>query len=240
MHVETQGGLTVRWFEVPGAGPDAATPPTVVLMHGFGAPGTDLVPLGRALPAPPGTRFLFPEAPMPLPPEFGGGGGRAWWMIDVVRLQLGLMSGQARALKDEDPSGLLEARERLVSMLDAFEAAHGLDRRRLVLGGFSQGAMLATDVALETDVTLAALVLMSGTYLAASRWGLRFEARAGLTVVQSHGRQDPILPYELAEELRDDMVAAGLSVDFHPFDGGHQIPPPVLAAIGGQLAAAAK
>src|SRR5690606_12243938 len=156
MREETLGGLKVR---IVGEGDG----PTVVLMHGFGAPGTDLVGLAPAIAAPPGTRFVFPEAPL-APRELAG--GRAWWMIDMMRLQLALMTGQTRDLTKDGPPGLAPAREKLIALLDALEGAIGMDRKRLVLGGFSQGAMLAVDVALRSETPLAALVVMSGTYLA--------------------------------------------------------------------------
>ena len=55
------GGLELRLTggtDGDGGGPGAL----VVLFHGYGAPGDDLVALGGALDAPPGTRFAFPEA----------------------------------------------------------------------------------------------------------------------------------------------------------------------------------
>src|SRR5207253_1309247 len=54
--------------------------PIVILLHGFGAPGDDLVPLWRVLDVPRATRFLFPEAPISF--SMGFGESRAWWMID--------------------------------------------------------------------------------------------------------------------------------------------------------------
>lgn len=208
---------------------------TVVLLHGFGAPGDDLVPLADAIAAPAGTRFLFPEAPMLLPAELGGGGGRAWWMIDMMRLQMAMMMGQLRDLTQEVPEGLEPARERIIRLLDALVRDHRVDRERLVLGGFSQGAMLACDVALRTDDPLAALVLMSGTYLAESEWQPLMEKRKGLPVLQSHGTGDPLLPFEIAERLRDALTAAGLDVEFIRFGGGHGIAPDVLAHLGALL-----
>ena len=59
--------------------------PAVVLLHGFGAPGEDLVPLARMLDAPPGTRFVFPVGPIELGLPFSE--ARAWWMIDISRFE---------------------------------------------------------------------------------------------------------------------------------------------------------
>src|SRR5947209_7274221 len=67
-----------------------APPLTVVLMHGYGAPGDDLVSLAGALDAPKGTTFLFPEAPsMVASPALMSllGDARAWWPIDIERFQ---------------------------------------------------------------------------------------------------------------------------------------------------------
>ncbi len=55
--------------------------PVVVLLHGFGAPGDDLVGLWRSFAAPRGTRYVFPEAPIALGHQYAG--GRAWWWIDL-------------------------------------------------------------------------------------------------------------------------------------------------------------
>jgi phospholipase/carboxylesterase len=232
MRREELGGLTVRIVgdEQPAEGP------TVVLMHGFGAPGNDLVPLANAIAAPPGTRFVFPEAPLLLPPELGGGAGRAWWMIDIMRLQWALLRGDAADLTREEPLGLAAARERVLALLEALEGAIGMKRERLVLGGFSQGAMLATDVALRSEAPLAALVIMSGTLLAEEVWTSKMASRAGLAVLQSHGEDDPLLPFMLAERLRDALQDAGLDVTWLPFRGGHGVPPQVLGKLAELLA----
>ena len=52
----------------------------------------------------------------------------------------------------------------------------------------------------------------------------------GVPVMQSHGKHDTLLPFSIAELLRDRLLAAGAVVDWQPFSGGHEIPPPVLAA----------
>ena len=106
-----------------------------------------------------------------------------------------------------------------------------------MLGGFSQGAMLATDVALRLDEPPAGLVIFSGTLVNEAEWAARAPRRAGLGVLQSHGRQDPLLPFDNAVALRDLLAGAGLAVDFFAFDGGHALPPDALLRLGAFLAA---
>ena len=235
MREEQLGGLKVR---LTGGrdGQGGGEGPMVVLMHGFGAPGTDLLPLAGEIEAPAGTRFAFPEAPNLLPFDLGGGVGRAWWMIDVMRLQMAMMLGQERDLSAEVPEGLPAARALVEAMLVELVERFAVDRGKLVLGGFSQGAMLACDVTLRDRQPLAGLVLLSGTYLAADEWTPLMDQRAGLPVLQSHGRQDPLLPFSLAERLRDALAGAGLEVTWVPFDGGHGIGLEVLDQLSGFLA----
>lgn len=200
---------------------DKGSGPTVILLHGFGAPGTDLVGLSRVLPA---GKYVFPEAPLALPPGFGM--GRAWWMLDMVRLQEAMMRGVPRDLSEEYPEALSQVRDQIAAMIGALE----LDAPP-ILGGFSQGAMLSCEVALRSDVELAGLVLLSGNLVAKDWWLPQMSSRAGLPVFQSHGRQDAVLSFAGAEALRDALVDGGLEVGFHGFSGGHEIPMPVIDAL---------
>jgi phospholipase/carboxylesterase len=204
-------------------GPDEAAV-TCVLLHGFGAPGDDLLGLAAALDAP--VRFAVPAAPL----ELGGvyGDARAWWLIDLMRLEDELRRGVSRDRRDEVPDGLPEVRGQLMRFLDELAARFSIAAHQLVLGGFSQGAMLALDVALHRDAPPAGLVLMSGTLIAESVWQARMASLAGVPVMQSHGRRDGLLPFSVAEILRDRLTAAGAAVDWVPFGGAHEIPPVVL------------
>jgi len=220
-------GLTTRIV-----GP-ADAPTTVVLLHGFGAPGDDLVALASYLRAP--ARFVFPAAPI----ELGGlyGDSRAWWRLDLARLEADLRSGAVRDRRGEVPEGLVEVRTQMLTFLDELQSRLAIADNQLVLGGFSQGAMLSLDVALHRKVPPAGLVLMSGTLLAENEWAPRMRALAGVPVMQSHGEHDMLLPFSIAEILRDQLVAAGAVVDWQPFAGGHEIPPQVLAAVAELLRA---
>jgi phospholipase/carboxylesterase len=226
MRRETIGQLTV-WATGGDDDRGGGDGPAVVLCHGFGAPGDDLVPLAEVLTAPPRTRFFFPEAPLALPAPYGD--ARAWWMIDLLRLESSYAAGRGIDLAAEVPPGLTEAREQLVSTLEAIRAR--APAAAMVLGGFSQGAMLATDVAARSEVPLAGLVLLSGTLIAEKEWVPLLPRRRGLEVFQSHGSADPLLPYAGATRLRDRLIEAGCEVRFVPFPGGHEIPRSVLALL---------
>lgn len=221
MRVESIAGLTCRFVGgVDGDG--GGDGPVVVLLHGFGAPGDDLVALWKFLAADrPELRFVFPAAPLELPMFFGE--SRAWWMIDTERLERELAGGVERDLSAETPDGLAEARGLIDSVLATLVVDHGASPERLVLGGFSQGAMLSTEVTLRASVDYAGLVIWSGTYLCADQWAPLIDARA-VPVFQSHGRGDALLPFAQAERLRDRFAAAGADHDWVAFDGGHEIP----------------
>jgi phospholipase/carboxylesterase len=202
----------------------------VVLLHGFGAPGDDLVALHRVLDVGREVRFVFPEAPHSLPPQFGGM-GRAWWQLDLDRMERAASAGVPRDLADEDPEGVEDARAKVQALLRELSARLGATRDRLVLGGFSQGAMLACDVAFRTSEPIAGLVVLSGALLAQKAWSSGMPSRAGLPVFQSHGSSDALLPFGGAEALKDKMEKAGLLVDWTPFRGGHEIPPTVMGRL---------
>ncbi len=219
----TLGDLTCRIVS-----PENEPPPSgiVVLCHGFGAPGDDLVGLADAFvqmkPAL-GARiqFVFPEAPLTIPEVPGG---RAWWPIDMMEMQMAIMQGNFREMRQSVPEQMPAARDKLNSVLDQLGEETGLPISRFVLGGFSQGSMLATDVTLRMPESPAALLIFSGTLLAEPEWRELSPNRAGLRVLQSHGTVDPILPFEAANWLRELFADSGLDVEFIPFQGIHTIP----------------
>jgi phospholipase/carboxylesterase len=229
MREERFGGLHTR---VTGGadGKGGGSGPIVILLHGFGAPGDDLVSLADVMTVPAGTRFVFPEGPLSL--SFGPRDSRAWWLIDMARLAADQAAGRARDLSQDVPKGLAPAREKMLVFLKEVEQKFGAGPRKIVLGGFSQGAMLSCDVMLRTTQPFAGLVQLSGTLLAAQEWTPLLQTRKGLPVFQSHGTQDELLPYVGAERLRDALSQSGLAVEWHSFRGGHEIPEPVLQRLG--------
>lgn len=208
----------------------------VVLCHGFGASGDDLVPIGRELhsqSAHGATRFVFPEAPLAVPGTFGG---RAWWPLDAERFAVRAARGELTQLMDEEPEGLGPARRQLRACVESALTEARLGWSQLVIGGFSQGAMLTTDVALRAEEPPAALCIMSGALICRPQWTRRASRRAGLPVLMSHGLTDILLPFEAARHLRALLDEAGLQVDFRQFGGGHTIPGEVVQALSALIA----
>jgi phospholipase/carboxylesterase len=217
----TIAGLDVQVLQGGPEAPSAAA----VLCHGFGAPGDDLVPLFDELlsrePALSRTRFYFPAAPLELD---GWGDARAWWDLDLEAIQrLAGDPGALREFRRQEPPGMPQARAAMLKLVKDVADANALPFGRLTLGGFSQGAMIATDVALRLEEAPQGLAILSGTLLLEDTWRAKAKARAGLRVFQAHGRQDPVLSFQAAEALRDLWLDAQAKLEFLPFDGGHTI-----------------
>ena len=227
---DTWAGLSVRT-----AGAREKPTHVVVLMHGWGASGDDLVPLSQVLAAP-GRLFVFPEAPLST---FGG--GRAWWHLDLAKIEAARSRGEDRDLREEVPSGLPAVRATALALLSEIAKRTNLPMSSIVVGGFSQGAMLAADVTLAAEQKPRGLVMLSGTMVAEAQWrqGMATLPR-DYPVFISHGTDDVVLPFRLAEGLSKTFESFTTNVKWVPFYGGHAIPQEVvqgLVAFLGETAA---
>ena len=223
--VEDLESLSVRRF-----GPEGGDAPVVVLLHGFGAPGDDLVPIAELLGAESGYRFVVPAAPIAV-----AEGGRAWWQIDFAARQAQLSRGEGLDLRDERPKELPRARAHVEALLTQVASRYRVPRARIALVGFSQGAMFSLDTLLHTEEPVGCVGLLSGSLIAEQDWRPRMAAQRAVPVFMSHGAYDPILPFRLSEELRELLRAQGYRVTWQEFLGGHEIPPQVLRALASFL-----
>ena len=162
---------------------------------------------------------------MTAPPE-GPPDGRAWWRLD---LRSQIPPGQSLPdLSTTKPAGMKVAASLVEDLLDGLQRSPG---GPIVLGGYSQGAMVAGEVAFGSDVRLRALVLLSGTLVDEASWERHFDSRRGLEVFLAHGRSDTVLPFAAADRFRMRLEAAGVKVTWVPFDGGHEMPATVVIAL---------
>jgi len=193
----------------------------VVLLHGYSMTPADLAPFAHSLGT--GGVFLFPEGPLPAL-----SGGRSWFPMDDAARQAAQRTGP-RDLAERHPAGLAAARERLGSYLRACAARFRPEKT--VLGGFSQGGMLACDAVLHGTAVVDALLLMSASRLNIGEWQAHAARLGTLPVLISHGKTDPDLAFSAGAALRDFVAAAGAEVTWLPFDGGHEIPLVVWRAV---------
>lgn len=202
-------GLKV--LEVPG---DPGGP-GIVLFHGYGADAADLLPLAQDLAAPLRPTWFFPEGPIDIALGFGYT-GKAWFPIDFDALQAGDLSALARDLAQ----ATLRA-EQLIAELH-------IPLSKLFLGGFSQGAVLATEAALSAPQSPAGLMILSGSLVHEESWRKKAALHKGLTFFQSHGETDPLLPLAKAQALEALLKHAGWKGHLETFPDGHTIPPAIV------------
>lgn len=193
----------------------------VVLLHGWGAPGDDLVPLAHML-LTPNMRIFVPEAPLPHP-----AGGRAWWPLKLDALPHA--TGKETQLPTKIPNELALARFAVQRLLKEIKADYM--PTSLTLAGFSQGGMLTADVALLNDPPVDRAAVLSGSLLPHSVASLRAYRDHMLDVFVSHGSIDRIVPFIYGRELKDALQHQRLLVEWHPFPGDHEIPTSVIQAL---------
>ena len=201
----------MRTLKFARKGPEAASG-LVIFLHGYGADGADLLGLADVLaPHLPGVGFVAPDAPERC---LGGGFGFQWFPIPWL-------DGSSQAAAEV---GLVTAAEDLNRFLDEQLAGEGLTADRLVLVGFSQGAMMSLHVALRRAAPVAGVVAISGRLLAPER--LEADIVSKPPVLLIHGDQDPVVPFADMDRAGDALVAAGVQTFGHVMRGtGHGIAP---------------
>ena len=193
----------------------------VILNHGYGANMEDLAPLGDVL----GRDYdwYFPEGPVKLDNR-GLGGGRpcGWFPLQMDVLET--------AFKTENFELLLtphfqEAFQRAEDGMGAFVENVKKSYDSLVLGGFSQGAMVALGAGLKHRNIVDKLLIFSGLFVSKNAWsGYEGEIKS----FQSHGKSDPLLPYSQGEALCEFLTSLNPEHRFVAHEGGHEIPLDIL------------
>lgn len=196
---------------------------TVMLLHGFGASCDDLAPLGQYLDRSQEWNWIYPEGILEVPTS-PHTSGRAWFPIRMAEIEAAAMRGETVDFAEVLPQGMKNAEARIVSLIETLR----IDPSDLVLGGFSQGAMMAVQVAINLKADLRGLILFSGTLINRNEWVEKLPAKRDIPFIQSHGKNDPILGFSHALRLNQQLKECGLKGDFHEFNGGHEIPLPII------------
>ena len=206
----------------------AAAKKHVVLLHGYGANNADLAPIAETLsPHLPGITWLLPNGFEPLENLPFAFEGRQWFALDRSNLERYFLTKNYAALGRLFAPALDNACERLLRFLKAAD----VPLQDIILAGFSQGAMLASHVALRLPASPSGLIALSGIFLPENGWEAAAPLRKKMPVFQAHGIKDQVLPFELAKLLVELWRASDVPIEFVPFQGGHEIPPEVLQGL---------
>ena len=199
--------------------PDAA----VVWLHGLGADGNDFVPIVNELDLPAGLalRFVFPHAPM-MPVTLNNGYVmRAWYDVSFDGVH-----------KRPDARGV-RASQAAIERLIAREKARGVESRRIVLAGFSQGGAVTLQTGLRHLETLAGLMVLSSYLpLAETLADERSSANRATPIFMAHGGEDPVIDIELAERSVAQLQALDYRVEWHEYAMPHSVCMQEIADIG--------
>jgi phospholipase/carboxylesterase len=189
----------------------------VVLLHGYGADGNDLIGLASHWQDRlPGAEFVAPNAPDRVP---GAPSGFQWFPISRI---------DPREMRD----GVAMAAPRIAEFLDAELARLQLPPERLVLAGFSQGAMLALHLGLSRSP--AAIIGFSGLLATPPP-----EGKPRPPVLLTHGDADTVIPVNAMFAAATALGRAGVPVQWHLAPGmGHGIDPEGLTIAGTFMALA--
>jgi len=198
----------------PTHGPQAGGAPghLVILLHGYGADGNDLIGLAPVLaPLMPDVVFHAPNAPYPCE---GNPMGYQWFGISRLDPQVAA-------------AGVRSAAPFVEQFLDDTMAAYGLDESRTVLVGFSQGTMMALHVGLRRATAPFAIVGYSGLLVVppdANPEKFAAEIKSRPPVLLIHGDQDELIPAQALFQASSGLAALGVPVEWHLSAGiGHGI-----------------
>src|SRR5262245_14108306 len=194
--------------------------PTVLAVHGFGASAHDLIGLapvihgGEAI-------MLCPQGPLAM--DLGQGyRGYAWFELSEVRMPT--------------PADVTRAADALRAFVDAAQARYPIDRRKTVLLGFSQGGVLAYDLALRDPGRFAGLIALSSWLPAELADAIPpGGALENFPVLVVHGTRDPMIPVARAQESRERLLKMGVSLTYREYEMEHGIAPEALRDIVGWL-----
>ena len=190
--------------------------PLVILMHGYGSNMSDLEPLAPMI-AREGYLFAFPNAPIRL--DFGlGMVGYAW---------------SAPLEADFDAEG--QAEGLLEGMIDDVTSRYGIEEGRVVIGGFSQGGMMALRHGLRHPDRFPGIAALSSRLPPQDRPSDAGDTTRGQRVFIAHGTVDDVIHVQEGRAAHDVLSRSGYQSEYHEYKMAHQITPEVIADLSAWL-----
>ena len=206
--------------------PATAATASVLWLHGLGADGHDFEPIvpELRLPRDAAVRFVFPNAPS-IPVTINGGMVMPAW-YDILAMDIG---------RKVDERQLVQSAVTVKALVDR-EIERGIDSRRIVIAGFSQGGAVAYQLALSYPQPLAGLLVLSA-YFPTARSITLHPANRELPVQVCHGSLDPVVPEELGHQAHQTLLAMGYTAGYKTYPIGHNVSAEEIADVSRWLRA---
>jgi phospholipase/carboxylesterase len=200
----------------PGTDTDGGPSPAVLLLHGRGADERDLLGLIGAFD--PRLVVVSARAPRSL------GWGYQWYELVEVGAP--------------GPVGFTQSLDLLGRFISEIVASYGIDPARLILLGFSQGAVMSAAVALSRPDLVAGAVLLSGYLPPLADLEIDESRLRTYPVFVGHGVHDPLIPITFGRQARDELTRLGVALTYREYPIEHQISDEELADVGAWIATA--
>lgn len=198
---------------------NSAANAVVIVLHGLGANGEDLLPLGQALQAVHrDIRVLLPHAPHRNVTINNGMKMPAWY--DIVGADFS---------NEKQPAGLEESYHYVTGLITA-QTQRGIAANRIVLMGFSQGGAVALYTALRSPHKIAGVAALSA-YLPPGE----YTYASAPAIFMAHGIYDDVVPMAAAAASRAQLNALGHDVFWHEYAIGHQLSVELIADLNAWL-----
>ena len=208
--------------------PRRAADAAVIWLHGLGADGHDFEPIvpELGLPADHTIRFRFPHAPVRPITINGGMAMRGWYDITSAGLD-----------REVDEAGIRESAAAVSKLIDA-ERDSGIDSRRIVLAGFSQGGAIALHLGLRYPHELGGILALS-TYLPLPERlaDEAVETQRDTPIFIGHGTIDPLVPEALGSATARTLDDAGYAVAYTTYPIEHGVSPQEIRDVADWLRA---
>jgi phospholipase/carboxylesterase len=200
---------TLTTIEIETAGKIDAS---IIWLHGLGANGHDFEPIVPQLRLPGTTaiRFIFPNAPS-IPVTINGGMVMpAWYDITDASIE-----------RQIDHEQIMKSSEWINELIKQ-EIDRGVDSKRIIIAGFSQGGAVAYQVALTYPEPLAGLIALS-TYFATSQTIKPSAENQNIPILVCHGTLDMVVPEILGRNAIDSLKTMGYEAQYHTYPMQHSV-----------------
>ncbi len=198
--------------------------PSIIMLHGYGANAKDLIGLCKVPKISKlNLNWYFIEAPL-SPPELAIFGGKAWFNPTLLSFNPNMNAETLEKFYSIDSK---DYRKSLQAIKDTIWSLNL--KNSIYVGGFSQGAMMASNIFMSNVDNYTGLIALSGAPLGNNHWE---HSNSPKKVFISHGKQDPVLPFKCGKDLSEKLTQKGLIIDENWFQGKHEIPIDILNKLG--------